>query len=287
MVITTGFFDGVHLGHRYVIDSLVKAAKERGTESCVVTFWPHPRTVLQDGARELRLLSSFQEKKDILLGLGVDRVEVVDFNREFSRLTAEEYLRDYVKDRFNGEAILLGYDNRMGSDCLSHEKIVKTAESLSLEVIQVERFGAGSWTRPVSSTLIRMALGTGDVVNAAEMLGRRYSIVGEVVPGNQVGRTIGFPTANIRIQDTMKLVPLEGAYFVEVLIGNETYFGMCNVAARIEVHIFDFDGQIYGKELKISFVRRIRNEIEINSLSLLKEQLEKDEALCRQWISLI
>ena len=135
-VVATGFFDGVHLGHRLVIDTLLRAARSRGEQSVVVTFWPHPRTVLQKDARDLRLLTSLQEKRSSLAEMGVDRVEVVDFSKEFRSLTAEEYLRDWVKGRLGGTAVVLGYDNRMGSDGLSHGQIVPLAQSLGLEVIE-------------------------------------------------------------------------------------------------------------------------------------------------------
>ena len=174
MVIATGFFDGVHLGHRFVIDRLVRAARDRGDESMVVTFWPHPRNVLQDDARNLRLLTSLQEKTGILKGLGVDHVEVLPFTRAFSRLTTEEYFKEYVIGRFGGKAVLIGYDNRVGSDLLSPDQIEKVAVESGLDVIRTDSISVPGGI-VVSSTKIREALSSGDVEAAAGMLASKWA----------------------------------------------------------------------------------------------------------------
>lgn len=305
-VIATGFFDGVHLGHRLVTDTLLKVAQERGEQSVIVTFWPHPRTVLQDDARSLRLLSSFQEKKSLLLGLGVDRVEVLDFSREFSRLTAEQYLRDYVQGRFGGTAIVLGYDNRLGSDRLCPEEISPLASSLGLDVINVPPVpvfcGPEENCSPsgvnvatsISSTKIRAALEKGDVQGAAAMLGYRYGLHGVVISGNQLGRTIGFPTANMQLYDPLKLIPANGVYLVEVETLGSHYYGMTNIGVKptvsgagvrtIETHIFDFDELIYGLDIRVRFIDRIREERRFSSLDALRDQLTADRDLCGSMI---
>ena len=377
-VVATGFFDGVHLGHRLVIDTLLRAARERGEQSVIVTFWPHPRTVLQKDARELRLLSSLQEKRAMLSELGVDRVEVVPFSREFRSMTAEQYLRDFVACRLGGTAIVLGYDNRMGSDGLQHDAIVPLAQSLGLEVIEcgsvsgrmcpenrlasldpphckqwvppsydaeggtdfqdtpspkptedtifsprVARFSGEdpSDSRPspanspssavsgqssrhyvrseesvsveqaISSTKIRAALERGEVAAAEAMLGYRYGLHGVVVAGNRLGRTLGFPTANMQLYEPLKLVPGNGVYLVEVETLGGHYYGMTNIGVRptvsgagvrtIETHIFDFDELIYGLDIRIRFVEKIRDERRFGSLEVLKAQLSADEAVCR------
>ena len=178
-VIATGFFDGVHLGHRLVIDTLTSEAKKRGEESVVLTFWPHPRTVLQNGARDLRLLTTLSEKKSLLESMGVDRVEVVRFTKEFSRLSSEEYLNEVVKERYGGTAILLGYDNRMGRDAGSPDTIASIAESVGLEVIRTESVPSGEdGERAISSTLIRSLVAEGKVEEASSLLGYRYSLYG-------------------------------------------------------------------------------------------------------------
>ena len=289
-VIATGFFDGVHLGHRRVIDTLVSLARSRGEASVVVTFWPHPRTVLQDGARELRLLTSLQEKKEILHSLGVDRIEVLDFSREFSHLTAEEYLRAVVKEKLEGTAVVVGYDNRLGSDHCGPSEISALAEGLGLDCRIVERFGGDELK--ISSTSIRAALAEGRVEDAAKMLGREYMLHGVVVAGNRLGRTIGFPTANMQLYEPLKLLPGNGVYAVGVETLGGHFRGMCNIGLRptvsstsvrtVETNIFDFDEQIYGLDIRLSFTRKIRDERRFDSLEELKEQLIKDRQSCME-----
>ena len=289
MVVATGFFDGVHLGHRHVIKQLVEAAAVRGVESTIITFWPHPRNVLQKGARELRLLTTLQQKKEMLHALGVDNVEVLEFSKDFSNKTVEEYLRETVIGRYGATAILLGYDNRMGSDAKDPDHVARVAEQLGLEVIRPDMIMSGAGVA-VSSTKIRECIMDGNVAGAAEMLGYSYSIYGVVVAGNRLGRTIGFPTANIQLYEPMKLLPGNGVYFVHVrTIGRELY-GMCNIGCRptvgestvrsIEVNIFGFDEDIYGLDMEIRFITKIRDEQRFASLEELRLQLAKDRDLC-------
>lgn len=291
MVVATGFFDGVHLGHRFVIARLVEAARERGEESMVVTFWPHPRNVLQDGARNLRLLTSLEEKKALLASLGVDHVEVIGFTKEFSQLSTEQYLRDVIKERLGGTAILLGYDNRMGRNPASPDEIQKIAESVGLDVIRTDSVSVPEGT-VISSTQIRRLLSEGNVGDAARMLGYGYNIHGVVVAGNQLGRTIGFPTANMQLYEPLKLLPANGVYKVEVETLGSKFLGMCNIGNRptvsntssvsIETNIFDFDEYIYGLDMRITFLRKIRDEIRFTNLEELKEQLKKDREEARK-----
>ena len=301
MIATTGCFDGVHLGHRHVIERLVSLARERGDESLVVTFWPHPRAVLQDGARELRLLNSLEEKKQLLRGLGVDRIEVLDFTRSFAALSAEQYLREILRDRFGVTTLLMGYDNRLGSDRLTADKLRPIADAISVELIELEPFGQAegghrfadvhpSLTH-ISSTRIRKSLEEGKVEEAAEMLGYGYALRGVVVAGNRLGRTIGFPTANMKLYEPLKLVPGRGVYVVEAEVLGRKYRGMTNIGLRptvggsfttIETHILDFDEDIYGLPLRITFLRRLRDEVHFPSLEALKRQLEMDRDCCRE-----
>ena len=285
MVVATGFFDGVHLGHRFVIARLVEAARARGEESMVVTFWPHPRNVLQNGARNLRLLTSLDEKKALLYSLGVDRVEVISFTKEFSQLTTEQYLRDVIMEKLGGTAILLGYDNRMGRNPAGPDEIRKIAEGIGLDVVQTDSVSNDHGT-VISSTQVRNLLSEGRVDEAAQMLGYRYSLVGVVVAGNQLGRTIGFPTANMQLYEPLKLLPGNGVYLVEVETLGRKFMGMCNIGHRptvsngsqisVETHIFDFDEYIYGLDIQVTFVRKLRDERRFASLEALKAQLEKD-----------
>jgi riboflavin kinase/FMN adenylyltransferase len=291
MVVATGFFDGVHIGHRHVIEQLNRAAAVRGDESMVVTFWPHPRNVLQKEARSLRLLTSLAEKKDILLKMGVSRVEVLPFTKEFSAMTTEEYLRKLMAD-FGVKAILVGYDNKMGSDAEGADQVARTAENLGLEVIRTDMVPT-ELGYAVSSTKIRERLEAGDVNAAADMLGYQYSVHGVVVAGNRLGRTIGFPTANMQLYEPLKLVPGNGVYFVQVETLGRTMYGMCNIGCKptvgqgnartIETHIFDFDEDIYGLDIRISFIARIREEVRFESMEALRQQLEKDKSHCNIW----
>ena len=263
------------MGHRSVIQTLVHEASMRSDESLVVTFWPHPRTVLQNDARALRLLTSLEEKTALLKGLGVDRIEVVPFSREFSRMTAEEYLKEVVAGKFGGKTVVFGYDNRIGCDQLMPGQASDIARKVGLETVMTSPVGA------ISSTAIRGALQNGLVEDAGDMLGYRYGLRGVVVSGKQLGRTIGFPTANMQMYDPLKLVPLRGVYFTEVETLGGHYFGMTNVGEIVETHIFDFNEDIYGLDLTIKFVRRIRDGRIFSSIGELKDQLAIDEATCR------
>ena len=286
MVVATGFFDGVHTGHRLVIKQLVEAAAVRGDESMVVTFWPHPRNVLQKEARSLRLLTTLDQKKQLLLDLGVDHVEVLPFTKDFSTMTTEDYLR-MLMENYGAKTILLGYDNRMGCDAKGADQVAAIASGLGLEVIRTEMVSSEKGYA-VSSTKIRQRLEEGDVREAASMLGYAYSLHGVVVAGNRLGRTIGFPTANMQLYEPLKLVPCNGVYSVEVETLGRRFLGMCNIGCRptvssgnaltIETHIFDFDEDIYGLDMKITFLERIREERRFDSLEELKRQLETDKA---------
>ena len=331
-VITTGFFDGVHLGHRHVLETVVSLARERAGEAVVVTFWPHPRTVLQQDARDFRLLSSLEEKKALLSSCGIDRVEVLPFTREFAAMKADEYLR-LLRDRYNASTVVMGYDNRIGSDrktaremcppstvgCADpshpcgwappsymaeggHELSEDTSprpctreadsvHGMTVFTVPCTRIADSVHGVPVSSTQIRKALEEGRVEEANQMLGYRYELYGVVVAGNRLGRTIGFPTANMQLYEPLKLVPMNGVYSVEVEVLGTIYKGMCNIGVRptvdgkvrtIETHILDFDQDIYGLPLRLRFDRRIRDERKFDSLEALRRQLERDALNCKK-----
>lgn len=290
MVIATGFFDGVHIGHRHVISTLIDEARRRGDESLVVTFWPHPRNVLQDDARNLRLLTSLDEKTELLKGLGVDHVEVLPFTKEFSRLTSRQYVHEYLVGRFGCKAILLGYDNRLGSDLAGPDEIGKIAEAEGVDVILCSKIEIPGGL-VISSTKIRKAITSGCIEEANQMLGYEYSLLGVVVAGNQLGRTIGFPTANMQLYEPLKLVPGNGVYKVRVEAVGRVLSGMCNIGLRptvshdtrltIETNIFDFDEDIYGLPIKVTFLHKIRDEHRFSSIGELKAQLEQDRKACQ------
>ena len=302
-VVTTGFFDGVHLGHRHVIETVVSSARERGEEAIVVTFWPHPRTVLQQDARDFRLLTSLEEKKALLTAAGIDRVEVLPFTREFAAMKADEYLQ-MLRDRFGASLIVMGYDNRIGSDRRTASDLASADTQVPVLVSEPLYLGpqgtktqvsvsASAGPAPadaVSSTRIRKALELGEVESANAMLGYSYGLYGVVVAGNRMGRTIGFPPANMQLYEPLKLVPDNGVYAVDVEVFGRKYLGMSNIGIRptvggstrtLETHILDFDEDIYGLPLRIRFRRRIRDERKFPSLDALREQLIADAAVCR------
>lgn len=277
-VVATGFFDGVHLGHRKVIETLVRTARLRGEESLVITFWPHPRTVLQNDARSLRLITSLDEKKSLLFSLGVDRVEVLPFSKDFAAMTAASYLQ-MLKSVYNAGALVLGYDNRFGSDGRKTSEIVALAGEMALEAFVVPAcddvlYSGGT---AVSSTMIRRAIADGDAASAAAMLGRPYMLHGVVVAGKQLGRTIGFPTANMQMYEPLKIIPARGAYLTKVVVLGKEYDGMTNVGDIVETHILGFDEDIYGLDIILRFVSRIRDEKRFGSVDELKSQLEEDK----------
>jgi len=281
-VVATGFFDGVHIGHRLVIETLVSSARERGEESLIITLWPHPRLVLQNGALDLKLLNTLDEKLTLLKGLGVDRIEVLPFTKELSEMSTAAYLKNVLQGQFGATALLLGYDNRIGHDMLSPERTASLAESLGLDVIRTDK--VSSVGIAVSSTKIRRALQVGDVELAAKFLCYDYGLRGEVVHGKKLGRTIGYPTANIEVEEPLKLVPAAGVYLSDVLVDGREFKGMTNIGQTIETHIFDFDEEIYGQTIGISFVRKVRDEKNFSSIAELKNQLEEDERNCKNLI---
>lgn len=287
-VIATGFFDGVHTGHRLIIDTLVREASKRGEKSVIITFWPHPRAVLRSDSRDLRLLSSREEKMEMMRALGVDEIQVLPFTREFASLTTDDFLKRIVRDKFGGSAIVLGYDNFIGSDLLPVEQTREIARDAGIEVISPSVIRDGEVA--VSSTKIRIALETGDIVSAGRMLGYDYPLGGVVVPGNRIGRTIGFPTANISLYEPLKLVPGRGVYLTRVQVDGCNCYGMTNVGVRptvtgsgdmrIETNIFDFNDDIYGLDIRIAFLEKIRDEVRFGSLEELASQLASDRDLC-------
>ena len=285
VVAATGFFDGVHAGHRAVLQVLKDTAREEGEESAVITFWPHPRNVLQQDASTFRLLNTLEEKKQLILNFGIDHVYVVPFTRDFSQLSTVEFMKEYLVDRFHVDTLIIGYDHRLGrSSTASREELAALAASVGLRTRIVEEVHCGD--RKVSSTQIRNAIAAGEVQEAAGMLGYRYSLLGVVVAGNKLGRTMGFPTANMELYEPLKIVPANGVYAVEVEVLGQRHGGICNIGTRptvgsgnartIETNIFGFDDDIYGLDLRISFIARLRDERRFASLDELRAQIEAD-----------
>lgn len=285
VVAATGFFDGVHKGHKKVLSLLCDIAAQEGKKSAVITFWPHPRNVLQQQADNLRLLTSLEEKKNLIKGMGVNKFITIPFCKDFSRNTTEEFLRDYLRDKYDVSTLIIGYDHRFGHDKVSQEQMMKIAEGLGIKVYRVDEFVQDD--NVISSTKIRNLLNEGEVERANEFLGYRYGLKGVVVSGQKVGRTIGFPTANMKLYEPLKLIPAGGVYSVFVEVLGKVYIGICNIGTRptvgdnnertIETHILNFDEDIYGLDIKIEFVGRIRSEKKFPSLNELKDQLQKDK----------
>lgn len=273
-VVSTGFFDGVHLGHRAVIETLLETARKRGEQSLVITFWPHPRIVLGKSAEGFRLLSSQQEKVDYLRSLGVDRVEVLPFTQEFASMTAQQYVQ-MLRDRFGVTEMVIGYDNRLGSDFQGYSTL---KDMIPCTVVEPIPYLGGTDSGFISSSVARRALALGDVSLVSDVLGRPYSVCGEVVHGNGMGRTIDFPTANISLDDPLKAIPAPGVYATYAWIGDKRYKSMTNIdhTGKIETHILDFSSEIYGTVLRVEFVSKIRSEQSFTSLQELKPQLIKD-----------
>lgn len=286
VVAATGFFDGVHLGHRIILDRVRSIAVDTGLRSSVVTFWPHPRTVLQQDADRLRLLTSLEEKRNLVSRAGIDNVEVLPFDRSFSALSAEEFIRKVLIDKYGVSTLVLGYDHRFGHDAPSDVRLLADRVlACGIEPVICGRYVMPDGTA-VSSTEIRKALDNCRVEDAGKMLGYAYSLSGVVVAGNRIGRTLGFPTANMELYDPLKAVPGNGVYQVDVSVCGNSYRGVCNIGVRptigsggtrvIETHILNFNEDIYGLDIRISFLRYIRPERKFDSLEELKLRLQKD-----------
>lgn len=285
VVAATGFFDGVHKGHKKVLSQLCRVAEGEGKKSAVITFWPHPRNVLQQDACNLRLLNSLDEKERLIREIGVDEFITIPFSREFSKLSTREFLEDYLKGRYNVSTLIIGYDHRLGNNtCQSQNEMIEIAKSVGINVVRVDEFIIDD--NIISSTVIRKLLASGDVAGANGFLGYQYELEGVVVSGQRLGRTIGFPTANMKLYNPLKAVPGNGVYAVWAEVFGKRYMGMCNIGTRptvaegnertIETYILDFNEDIYGLDLKIKFVDKIRDEVKFTSLEMLKGQLEKD-----------
>lgn len=288
-VAATGFFDGVHLGHRLVLETLLAEAEKRDGRSLVVTFWPHPRIVLERSSDPLRLLSTREERLSLLESLNPSEVVEMEFDGSFAAMTAEAYLA-MLKEKHSVSAVVVGYDTKLGCDMKGPSEIGEIAARLGMDCVRVPEFGAA-----ISSTRIRKALSDGDVSGAASMLGYRYPLCGCVAHGNKIGRTIGFPTANLEVEDPLKALPAAGAYLCEVTVGGSSYYGMTNVGRRptvaedgetvVETNIFGFRGDIYGERVELRFVARVRGEKKFSSLEELRRQLVSDRNQCTTIIS--
>jgi riboflavin kinase / FMN adenylyltransferase len=292
-IVTSGTFDGVHVGHQKILDTLKNIAKKSDGETVLITFWPHPRLVLDPASDTIKLLTTFEEKSRVLENFGLDHLIKIPFTKEFSQLSSTEFIQNILVDGIGTKTLVIGYDHKFGHNREgSFESLKANSSNYGFNIREIPRQDVKNVG--VSSSKIRKSLSNGDIHISNQFLGWEYCLNGTVVGGNQLGRKIGFPTANIKIDSPLKLIPAEGSYAVRVIHDNNNYEGMLNIGTRptvnggnqtIEVNIFDFDKQIYGDEIRIKMVRLIRKENKFENLELLKEQLVLDRELSKNMLS--
>lgn len=284
-VVTQGTFDGVHLGHQRIIERLNRIAEARGGESVLLTFYPHPRYVLYPDDNRMKILTTLDEKIEILESCGIDHLIVLEFTEKFSRQTSLQFIRDILVNKIGTDTLVIGYDHRFGKNREgSFEHLKKYSNTYGFSVEEIPAQDIDDVT--VSSTKIRKALEAGDVVTAHKYLGRPFILRGKVIHGKRLGRDLGFPTANIEIPEPNKLIPKDGVYAITITINGVKHGGMLNIGYRptvegenrtVEANIFDFNEDIYNQEVSIGFVEKLRDEFKFDNLESLKNQLEKDK----------
>tara|TARA_B110001452_G_scaffold110867_1_gene91957 strand:+ start:678 stop:1610 length:933 start_codon:yes stop_codon:yes gene_type:complete len=283
-VITIGTFDGVHIGHTKIINQLTTISLKNNLISILLSFFPHPKMVLQND-NELKLINTIQEKEGLLNSLNLDYLIIKEFTKEFSRLSALEFVRDILVNKLNAKHIIIGYDHHFGRNRTANiEQLKEFGELYDFKVTEILAQDIDDIA--ISSTKIRKALINGEIKLANKFLGYNFFFSGDVVHGNNIGKTISFPTANIKVDQPYKLIPKNGVYIVKTIIDNQTTFGMMNIGYNptfngkqksIEIHFLNFTKNIYHKNLTIEMIMRIRNEIKFNSVEDLKKQLEQDK----------
>ncbi|WP_210149648.1 bifunctional riboflavin kinase/FAD synthetase [Chryseobacterium scophthalmum] len=285
LALSLGMFDGVHLGHKCIIDELKKVGSAHHLETAVLTFWPHPRFVFNPN-EDLKLLNTLDEKTLLMEKYGINNLFLKEFDDEFRNLTGEEFVRQILIEKLNVKYLIIGYDHSFGKNKSGNfELLQKLSKELDFEVEQMEAINIHE--NNISSTKIRNALLAGNILEANEMLGYSYSVSGKVVHGKKLGRTIGYPTANIETEN-IKLLPKKGAYIVEVLVNNQQYKGMLSVGTNptvngdkltVEVYILDFEGDIYDEKITVKFRDFLHEEIKFEDLEKLIERLDEDKRL--------
>ncbi|MFM2009700.1 MAG: Riboflavin biosynthesis protein RibF [Bacteroidota bacterium] len=290
-IVTIGTFDGVHLGHAAILKKLTQNTQNETFESTVLTFFPHPRMVLQ-GKSDLKLLNTINEKIELLEKIGIDNLIIHPFDETFAELNAEAFVSTILVDHLRVQKIIIGYDHRFGKNRTANiDDLISFGAQYGFEVEQISAQEIDEIS--ISSTKIRTALEEGDIQLANEYLGYSYFLSGTVVKGKQLGRTIGFPTANISLEEDYKLVPQNGVYVVQAEIDGKTIYGMMNIGFNptvhgkqktIEVHLFDFDTDIYNRKIQVAILQRIRSEKKFESIELLTKQLEEDRNFSRNYL---
>lgn len=291
-ILTLGTFDGVHIGHKKILEKITQNTENEKYESLVLTFFPHPRMILQEESA-IKLLNTITEKIDLLEKTGIENLVIHPFDESFSRLTAEEFVREILVEQFHIQKIIIGHDHRFGRNRTANiDDLIDFGKKYGFEVEQISAQEINEIS--VSSTKIRNALEEGDIVLANKYLGYNYFLTGTIIKGKQLGRTIGFPTANLKIEENYKLIPRNGVYIVSSIINNKTVFGMMNIGFNptvdgenqtIEIHFFDFEADLYHQKITVSLLHRIRSEQKFDSVVLLKEQLEKDRNYAKAFLN--
>lgn len=289
LALSLGMFDGVHLGHKSIIDELIKVGSENNLETAVLTFWPHPRFVFNPN-EDLKLLNTREEKKFLMEKYNIENLFLKEFDEEFRNLTGEEFVRQILVDKLNVKYLIIGYDHSFGKNKSGNFKLLQElSKELGFEVEQMEAINIHE--NNISSTKVRNALLEGNIKQANEMLGYPYSVSGTVVHGKKIGRTIGYPTANIET-DSIKLLPKKGAYIVEVFVKNQQYKGMLSIGTNptvngekltVEVYILDFEGDIYDEQITVKFRDYLHDEIKFEGLEKLIERLDEDKRLAEEF----
>ncbi|PJJ09949.1 riboflavin kinase/FMN adenylyltransferase [Flavobacterium sp. 1] len=283
-ILTLGTFDGVHFGHKKILEKVTQNTENKKYESLVLTFFPHPRMVLQEDSG-IKMLNTIDEKVALLKQIGIQNLVIHPFDESFSRLTAEEFVKNILVDKFHIHKIIIGHDHRFGRNRTANiDDLKRFGEQYGFEVEEISAQEIKEVS--VSSTKIRHALDEGNMALANEYLGYSYSLTGIVAKGRQLGRTIGFPTANLKIEENFKLIPKNGVYIVKSIIGSKTVLGMMNIGFNptvdgknqtIEINYFDFEDDLYDQKITVSILKRIRDEEKFDSVDHLKAQLEKDK----------
>ena len=291
-IATIGTFDGVHIGHQKIIQKLVKTAKDKNLVAIVLTFFPHPRMVLQKDAN-IKLINTINEKAQLFEKLGVDSLVVKKFTKQFSRLSAEDFVKQILVGKLKIENIIIGYDHHFGRNRNANiDDLRDYGKNYNFEVEEISVQDINEVA--VSSTKIRNALNEGDIETANLFLGYNFMLTGTVVKGKGLGKELGYPTANIFIEENYKLIPKQGVYIVQSKIDGKTIFGMMNIGKNptigendqsIEVHFFNFSKNLYKKNIQIELLHRIRDEVKFDSLENLKVQLEKDEQISLDFLA--
>ena len=287
-IVTQGTFDGVHVGHKKILNHVVSEAQRLDGVSVLITFYPHPRLVIHPDDNSLKLLTTLEEKKALLENIGLDYLIILPFTSDISNLSPLEYVRDVIVNKLNPTKLIVGYDHRFGKNREgSITDLLKFSETFDFQVEQISAKALEEIT--ISSTKIRASLAEGNVQKANKYLGYAYQFTGKVVKGMQIGRTIGYKTANLAMSDPLKRVPGYGIFAAKIYHKNETYLGMLSIGSNptipektesIEVNIFNFDQEIYEETLTVELVRKIRDEIKFPDLDALKEQLAIDKEKC-------